>query len=332
MTCFRPLDAARKSGSKQRPLIFKKGQRPKKLSAGWEPMQLACGRCIGCRLEKAKDWAIRCSHEAQMWDENTFITLTYNDENLPEDKSLNVHHFQKFLKRLRKTRKYEYALDENGKKYVTNPIRFLHCGEYGETCPKHDIERCEICGPIQRPHYHAILFNHEFDDQQPWKLRNGIQTYLSENLTNLWGKGNTEIGTVTFQSAAYVARYATKKITGDNAHAHYEKLNENTGEVYWVKPEYITMSRRPGLGKKWYDKYKDDLFPEDECVIDGRVMKPPRYYTQIYEREEPEEYKRMIETRKRFFEEHKGDSTSARLDQREKVKRAQASQLTRRIK
>ncbi len=254
-----------------------------------------------------------------MHDNNCFITLTYTNSSLPPDESLNVKHFQKFMKRLRHH-------------YKPIKIRFLHCGEYGDKCPTHEVHKCETCGPLQRPHYHALLFGIDFPDKYFWQERNGHDVYRSQTLEELWPQGNSEIGTLTFESAAYVAKYATKKITGDNAHAHYEKICTMTGEVYQVRPEYITMSRRPGIGRTWYDKYKDDLFPEDECVIDGRIMKPPRYYAKIYEQEKPEEYKQMKQARKRFFEKHKKDATWQRLAQREKVKHAQQNQNPRTLK
>ena len=64
------------------------------------PIQVPCGQCAGRRLDQSKQWALRCVHEAQVHDENCFITLTYNNENLPKDGSLNKRDFQLFMKRL----------------------------------------------------------------------------------------------------------------------------------------------------------------------------------------------------------------------------------------
>ncbi len=262
-----------------------------------------------------------------MHEDNCFITLTYSESSLPPDESLNVKHWQKFMKRLRH-------------EFKQKKIRFLHCGEYGNTCPKHDTLNCPQCGKLQRPHYHALLFGIDFHDKIPWTLRNGHQTYRSMTLNKLWPQGFHEIGNITFESAAYVAGYAVKKIAGDNAHAHYEKIDAMTGEVYTVRPEYITMSRGgkaadgtnlKGIGYSWYLKYKHDLFPEDECVIDGRIMKPPRYYAKMYEQENPEEYKRIIQARKRFFGKHKQDNTWQRLADREKVTHAKNNQNPRNL-
>jgi len=253
-----------------------------------------------------------------MHEDNCFITLTYNNEHLPHDESLNVEHFQKFMKKLRGH-------------YAPQKIRYLHSGEYGATCPTHNTENCHTCGKLQRPHYHALLFGLDFEDKYFWKTRKDYNVYRSKTLEKIWGKGNIEIGNLTFESAAYVARYTTKKITGDDAHAHYEKIDTTTGEIYGVTPEYITMSRRPGIGYTWYQKYKDDLFPTDECVIDGRIMKPPRYYELMYQEQEPEQYEQVKKNRRKFFEQHKQDSTWQRLQQRETVKHAQLHQLPRNL-
>ncbi len=271
-------------------------------------MTLACGRCIGCRLDKSREWAIRCVHEAQMHDENCFITLTYDEQNLPHDGSLNKQHFQKFIKKLRK--------------YVEpKKFRYFHCGEYGEK--------------LQRPHYHACLFGYDFPDKEFFQEKKENKLYTSKILEEKWNKGFATIGEMTFETAAYCARYAMKKITGDNAPEHYQTVNTITGEIHQVQSEYATMStgRKPGegLGGPWYKKYKNDLFPEDECIIDGRIMKPPRYYAKLYEQEEPEQYEQMKTNRKRFFDKHEADATWQRLEQRAKVKHAQLDQLPRQL-
>ncbi len=300
MTCYSPLTGYRSrtpapSGGFQ--IKFKKE------GSNGQLVQVACGQCIGCRLDKSRDWAIRCVHEAQMHDDNCFITLTYNEQHLPEDASLDKTHFQKFMKKLRKKNQHK--------------IRYFQCGEYGEN--------------LQRPHYHACLFGHDFADKEFFQTQNNNNLYTSAELEKTWDKGFATIGTMTFETAAYTARYALKKITGEAAHAHYESVNTLTGEITQLQSEYITMSRRPGIGQTWYNKYKNDLFPEDECVIDGRIMKPPRYYAKMYQNEKPENYEQMKTKRRRFFEKHKQDATWQRLANREKVKHAQLNQLPRQL-
>lgn len=210
------------------------------------PMTIPCGQCIGCRLEKARQWAIRCVHESKLWENNSFVTLTYNDLNLPIDGSISKREVQLFMKRLRK----EYG----------EGIRFYACGEYGEE--------------NKRPHYHLILFNIQFNDRELHSVRNGVKLYRSRKLEEIWTKGYSTIGDVTFESASYVARYVTKKITGDKAENHYN------GKI----PEFALMSRRPGLGKGFVEEYYKDIYVKDEIIMrNGLKMKPPKYYDKIYD-------------------------------------------------
>jgi len=227
-------------------------------------------------------------HEASLSEANAFITLTYDDDHLPADRSLDRRAFPLFMKRLRKT----------GAK-----VRYFHCGEYGE------LE--------WRPHYHACLFGFDFEDKELWKERHGLPVWRSRGLESLWPFGMSEIGTVTFGSAAYVARYITKKITGRNADEHYERFDARTGESYQLEPEYTTMSRRPGIGRGWVEKWSGDVFPSDEVIVDGKSVKPPRYYEgELGE----EELKLVKRERKRSMRGR--DNSPARLAARESVAKA----------
>lgn len=153
-------------------------------------------------------------------------------------------------------------------------IRYFHCGEYGEK--------------FQRPHHHAILFNLTFSDITPWQTESGNQLYRSKTLEKLWKHGNSTIGAVNYNTAAYVARYALKKITGKMAPDHY------MGRL----PEYITMSRRPGIAREWYEKYKNtDVFPRDYIVLNGVKSKIPKYYNKCYELTDPDKYGTIRESR-----------------------------------
>lgn len=269
------------------------------------PVTLPCGRCVGCRLERSRQWAIRCVHEASLYENNCFITLTYNDANLPKGKTLVLRHFQLFMKRLRK----KFGED----------IRFYHCGEYGEQ--------------FGRPHYHACIFNHDFDDKKLWKENNGVPLYRSADLEKLWsvrGKslGYSSVGGVTFQSAAYVARYIMKKITGDQADAHYEYIDEE-GEIFQKKPEYTTMSRRPGIAAGWFKKFNSEVYPSDQIVLNNVKMKPPKFYDRQFEILNQSEYdqikrKRILNARKK-----QADNSPKRLKVREAVTLARVAQLPR---
>ena len=108
-----------------------------------------------------------------------------------------------------------------------------------------------------------MLFNLDFPDKVEWATRGDFPVWRSPVLESLWTHGRTEIGSVTFESSAYVARYITKKVTGDAAAAHYRSVDSRTGEYIDRDPEYSTMSLRPGIGAGWYEKFKGDVYPSD---------------------------------------------------------------------
>lgn len=243
------------------------------------------------------DWALRCVHEASRWDDNCFITLTYDDEHLPVDGSLVKHHFQDFMKRLR--RRIEPVR-----------IRFFHCGEYGER--------------LKRPHYHALIFGFDFRDRVLFTERGEVKVYTSEFLTEVWGKGFCTVGDVCFESAAYVARYCVKKVSGERKYFHYV-----SPDGVMLQPEYTTMSRGSGIGRDWFDEFGSDVFPSDECVLRGRVLKPPRYYQKLYQVDDAEGHDLVLAKRKEFFQRHQADCTPERLAVREVVQEAALSLLKR---
>jgi len=211
-------------------------------------LELPCGQCIGCRLERSRQWAVRCLHESQLHEHSCFVTLTYSDEHLRP--SLHYPDFQKFMKRLRK---------KFGK------VRFYMCGEYGEQ--------------FSRPHFHACLFGVYFDDRVVWKrLESGSILYRSAALEALWPFGFSSVGDVTFESAAYVARYVMKKVTGDRADVHYNRVDVVTGEEVQLVPEFNRMSLKPGIGADWFRKFSPEVLVRDGVVVNGRVSKVPRYY------------------------------------------------------
>jgi len=238
MTCYHPLTGYRskdRNPSGKRSIVFNPG--PKHALSG-VPVKLPCGQCIGCRLERSRQWAIRCVHEASLHSQNSFLTLTYADEKLPADGSLVVKHHQDFMKRLRKHLSQERKDPCPCHKGTDTKVRFFHCGEYGET--------------YGRPHYHTLLFGHDFEDKVlEFTTPRGDEVFTSKTLGELWTHGLSKIGSVTFESAAYVARYITKKVTGDDAEKYYEGR----------KPEYVTMSRRPGIAHSWFEKFKSDVSP-----------------------------------------------------------------------
>lgn len=208
---------------------------------------LPCGQCYQCRLERSRDWACRCILEAQMHKENCFVTLTYDDAHLPSDYGLQKMDLTKFFKRLRKN---------TGAK-----LRYFACGEYGDL--------------YSRPHYHICIFGYRPKDLQLIAQNRGVNLYTSQEILKAWqGRGFVSIGDVTFESAAYVARYVMKKVTGDRAEEHYQGR----------EPEYVVMSRRPGIAATWFEKYSEDVYPNDYLVVrDSIKCKPPRYFDSLYD-------------------------------------------------
>lgn len=269
---------------------------------------MRCGQCIGCKLEHTRQWAVRCYHEASLYEYNCFLTLTYDDEHLPWDHSLTKIHFVKFMKRFRK-------------RYGHKRIRFYHSGEYGKPTPDNDF--------IARPHHHAIIFNHDFKDKKYFYEKEGIILYTSDVLDGLWTHGHCSIGDVTFQSAAYVARYVMKKINGDAAAEHYTRTDHITGEQIHIEPEYSTMSRRPGIGAEWIKKYHADCYPSDSITVRGVQQSLPRYYDDIYQLDFPVEIERIKQARKQSMRKHLKDNTPDRLLVRETVKIEQTKSLIR---
>lgn len=201
------------------------------------------------------------------------------------------------------------------KRYAHTKIRYYQCGEYGDQ--------------LQRPHYHACIFGIDFEDKVLWKNDHN-PLYTSATLSQVWGKGFVTVGDLTFESAAYTARYILKKQLGKDSFSHYTRLDEN-GLTHQVEPEYTTMSLKPGIGSGFYTLYKDDMFPENEVVINGRFSSTPRYYRNIFQIDDPETYEQMLEHTKEQMRRHEYDNTPARLEAREQVKQAQMQFLKREL-
>lgn len=212
-----------------------------------------CGTCIGCRSEQGRQWMVRMMHEQRMHEESAFVTLTYSDEEIPNNGSLCAEDFSGFIKRLRKT--------QEGR------ISFYGCGEYGER--------------TQRAHYHAVLFGLCLNDRVNGVASRTSDTWKSKTLDDAWGLGITEGGSVTMASASYVAGYVRKKVKGSD----FVRCNPLTGEM--LLPEFARMSLRPAIGKTWLELYWRDVYPRDYVVIEGKEAKPPRYYDKWMDQNEP---------------------------------------------
>jgi hypothetical protein len=304
MACYHPITAYK--AANQSKLVFSdtKSVRNKGIDVS-HSFQIPCGQCIGCRLEKSRQWAMRCMHEAQMHENNCFITLTYDETHLPTDQSLHHRDFQLFIKRLRK-------------RYPTSKIRYYMAGEYGEN--------------FGRPHYHACIFGFDFHDKKLWKRTpSGSLIYRSKDLETLWPFGYSSIGDVNFESAAYVARYIMKKQTGKDSEKHYQYTQLSTGEIIQMQPEYNKMSLKPGIGAEWYKKYRSDVYPHDYVVVRGKKVRPPKYYDKKYKTDYPYEYDNLIYTRETRAKLNIADNTPERLAVKEQVTKARLQKLKRNL-
>lgn len=232
-------------------------------------------------------------HEAKCHEASCFLTLTYDDAHLPYRGTLVYRHFQDFMRRARRE---------------LGPLRFYMCGEYGDQ--------------LSRPHYHACLFGSAFYSD---RVQFSEDLYVSPTLSRLWPKGFSSIGDLTFESAAYVARYVTKKITGPAAADHYSRVDAVTGEIYQLQPEFSHMSLKPGIGATWFYRYGGhEVGRLNRCVMNGVEQSPPRYYRKllkVFDPESSEYLDFMNATRSRDPE----DSTFPRLRDREAVTKARLS-------
>lgn len=239
----------------------------------YEFITIPCGNCVGCRIDKSKEWANRLMLELTYSSESWFATLTFDEEHVPrskyetldevtgevvehESKTLSTYIWQCFMKRLRK---------RYGK-----GIRFYACGEYGDR--------------TFRPHYHAIFFNLHLEDAVPYqRTRDGFYLYWSEELERIWSNGRVLVADVNMKTCAYVTRYVTKKF-GVAERWKYEYFN--------IEPEKALMSRRPGIGRMWYDEHKDDVYRTHIIVFGdkyrGYKFRPPKYFDNLYSLEDSE--------------------------------------------
>lgn len=297
MPCFGPLAAYYgkhvNAATGRRSLVFKEQEAHTGVK-----MLIPCGRCTGCRLERSRQWAMRCMHEKRMHKDSSFLTLTYDDEHMTDDFGLRIDDLQKFMKRLR---------------HVTGDgLRFYACGEYG------DISR--------RPHYHVLLFNFDFDDKRLYsrKSQSGRELYTSAKLAEIWKRGLCVIGNVDFDSCAYVARYIMKKAIGKEQ-VDFALYDWSTGVVR--EPEFTVMSRNPGLGTGYYQKFAHEIYRHDSVIVNGREMRPPRFYDLKYSEANYYRLLEVKEARRRLaLSKPRTEGSTRRLRVREVVAEAKLRQ------
>jgi len=315
MPCFSPLQGYKDAVTGG--LTFDK-------SKSLQKMQVACGQCLGCRIDHRTMWAIRIVHESYMHLDahgNSWLTLTYREPHdctpeqyqkgyyVPQDYSLNPNHVSKFIRKLRKQN-------------PDHKIRYFYCGEYGDE--------------NQRPHYHVCLFNHQFHDRVLWKDDEGLYTYTSPSLEKLWPYGFSTTAELNFATASYTAGYCFKKINGKRARDHYLRCDEY-GVAYWLRPEFTRMStgrgKPSGLGARYYEKFKDDIFPADETPVPshGTVRLVPRYYQDILGKTDPDVLELVKQQRQEFLAKHREDFTPERLRAKYACARARQNNLKRNL-
>lgn len=289
MTCYYPLDGWRSRSTTEagkRKIVFDK-------SMGYEdqPVQVPCSKCIGCRIDKSREWAVRCYHEIKMHKSNVFLTLTYRDEDLPEKWSLQKDDLKKFRRRMK----------HHAKTNDTNYM-FFACGEYSPE--------------KKRPHYHMIIFGYWPDDAKYLKkTQRGDKLYTSEEIDKLWKHGDVYVGEANEKSAGYVARYLVKK-------QYIGEKREVTRKVYdWlgIEEEFLSMTTQPPIGKKYWQKYRSEgRFKHDFIIVEGKKRKPPRMYDKLEEQESIKHYRRMKGKRIREAKEV-NDNTLDRLRVKEEI-------------
>lgn len=300
MPCYYPIAAVQPFPGA--PLqLFKREQIHLRNAIHGRKLEVPCNQCSGCRRRQSLEWALRCTHEAQMHRYNCYITLTYDDNHIPTGYTLRHRDWQLFMKSLRSLLlrggmglqhndlSLPSALGLGGDLLqrinnrrglygaiapypMSKPIKYYMAGEYGER--------------YGRPHYHALLFGLDFADKlYHGRTKAGEKIYRSQTLERLWTHGYSSIGNVTFASAAYIARYVEKKRTGDGNKTDYEILDLDTGEINFRKKEYNQMSRASGIGKEWLALYNNDVYATDKVITrEGRQLRPPRYYDKQYKK------------------------------------------------
>lgn len=264
-------------------------------------IQIPCGKCEGCRLDQAREMSIRCALESLEWKENHFITLTYDDKHIPktrdhirartneitgevheidneEENTLWYPDFQKFMKDLR-----EYWRTH----YNHTDIRFYMCGEYG---PK-----------TNRAHIHAIIYNLpiEPEDLIPYtRNKYGQMRYTCPVIENIWKKGFVTVADVSWETCCYVAQYCTKKKGG----TLYGEIKEDFYKRQGKMPEFTQCSRRPGIGKAYFEKNFWDIYKDDQIMLKAKTglkkVRPSSYYDKLFEDEGYEEYLKELKEKR----------------------------------
>jgi hypothetical protein len=285
MPCNRPLylyPAAAEDPAKIRARLAKGAPAPSrrpvgsasKSYAGARAFRVPCGKCSACLSGRARDLATRAYLHSKLEEHKYFLTLTISDEHMLPHRGIMKSSLQRFMKRAR---------NRHGE-----GVSFVGVGEYG--------------GDTARAHYHVLLFGVPIDDLVPYgKGKRGDVIYVSATINALWGFGVVWIGACTVQSCHYTTGYMTKKLgvsTDDAAYTRHE-INASTGEIksWQVEREFLLMSRRPAIGREWFQRFKGDVYPSGFVVIDGRKVPAPSYFNRLMAEDE----QRAMKLKRREF-------------------------------
>lgn len=282
MPCEAPLTAYRPTIGG--PLLFSKlGTLP------YQSIKLPCGKCELCRNEHARQWAVRITHEAQLWPLSSFVTLTYSDEHLPDNQQLYYPHLQNFWKRLRKK---------------VGALRYYSVGEYGDK--------------TNRPHYHACIFGHAFEENRIILQTEPFLLWTNKLLQETWGLGHVSVGALNYATALYTASYVTKKL---GYKKRYVQLDCGSGELLdMVQPRAFISNgggrksklRQSAIGKQWLEKYGHHVYDHDAVIINGTEQKPPRYYDKWLKTHDPDKLTRIKEERNKNVKPQTAEQLRAR--------------------
>lgn len=283
MGCLKPIPAIKYPSGK----VTIKHRRVPGIGLTGE-IELPCGTCEACRLVRIRNWAIRGHHESMTNKRMTrhgpvsngcFVTLTYDEDHVPEDYSLRMSDWQNFMKALRRRFKQK--------------IRYLACGEYG---------------PVGgRPHMHGCLYGIDFhEDRVLCENSTAKETsveWTSEALSTVWRQGTATLGPLTYATAAYTAGYVLKKQSGQQHLEDHAIYGASSEPLELRKQEWNTMSTKPGLGRDWFEKYWSDVYPKDSVEIEGKTFRPPAYYDQLLFRRDPAMHAEVLQKRLDFTKE-----------------------------
>ena len=276
MKCLFPL-----SGLRSKKINDATGNRPVVLSLapkdGFvdQKLSLPCNKCLHCRINRTREFAIRSHHESLVGpsgpisqDNNHFVLLTYNDKNLPKHGALQASDVKKFLDRIRADCAW---------RGLPSP-RTFGCGEYGSK--------------TQRPHYHINIFNLKLSDITYLKNLKQNKLYTSTYLTEKWKLGAVTLSPFSHLTAQYTAKYIVKALWADDP-----PEGDTRVEAPFPLPSQgrVATSTQPGLGAFFLDRYAQEIVNLGAIEIDGALAPIPTYYKKRLQKKHNDLYKILLQ-------------------------------------